>query len=107
KNGLRAPERRGGMSFRHVGESQRLRDGVAEAIPAALVHARGTMEQWKRAVTFLVEDVHRQIEELRELTNPEKKVLETTLQAETSSPRLPQTTRLYDFVNALTSSAKQ
>ena len=65
------------------------------------------MEQWKRAVTFMVEDVHRQIEELRELTIPEKKVLETALQAETSSPRLPQKTRLYDFVNALTSSAKQ
>jgi hypothetical protein len=106
RNGLRAAERRGAMSFRHVGDPQRLRDGVAEAIPSALVHARGVMTQWKRAVSFMVEDVQRQVEELRELTQPERKAFETELQAEARTASLPSSVRLYDFVNALTASAK-
>jgi len=106
KNGMRAAERRGAMSFRHVGDPQRLRDGVAEAIPSALVHARGVMTQWKRAVTFMVEDVARQVEELRELTIPERKSLENELQTEARTASLPSSVRLYDFVNALTASAK-
>lgn len=106
KNGLRVPERRGGMSFRHVGDPQRLRDGVAEAIPSALVFARGTMKLWKQSVSFMVEDCARQVEELRELTVPERKAFETELQAATRTTSLPSSVRLYDFVNALTASAK-
>ncbi len=106
RNGMRAAERRGAMSFRHVGDPQRLREGVAEAIPSALVHARGVMTQWKRAVSFMVEDVQRQVEELRELTIPERKAFENELQTEARTASLPSSVRLYDFVNALTSSAK-
>ncbi len=106
KNGLRAAERRGPMSFRHVGDRQRLRDAVGEAIPSALVHARGTLAQWKRSVSFMVEDVQRQVDELRELTVPERKAFETELQAEARALTVPVSMRLYDMVNALTASAK-
>lgn len=106
KNGMRAPERRGGMSFRHVGDPQRLRDGLAEAIPSALVYARGVMKQWESAVSFMVEDVQRQIDDLRELTIPERKGVENELQAETGSASLPTRARLYDLVNAMTAAAK-
>jgi len=41
----------GAFSFRHVGESQRLRDGIAEAIPTCLAQARGLMNRWKLAST--------------------------------------------------------
>lgn len=107
KNGLRAPERRGGWSLRHIGESSRLRDGVAEAIPSALMHARGVMTQWRAAISLMVEDVARMVDELRDLTVPERKNVETELQAEAGSTDLPARVRLYDFCNAITASAKQ
>ena len=105
-NGMRAPERRGELSFRHVGDTSRLRAGIAEAIPSALAHARGLMTQWRRSVTFMVEDVQKQIEAMRELTMPEKKNLEVAVRLETGRPELPEHVNLYDFVNAMTASAK-
>jgi hypothetical protein len=105
-NGMRTMTKGEGLSFRHVGDGDRLRAAVAEAIPTALVHARGVMDQWQKAVTFMVEDVARQIEAMRELTIPERKGLETELLRETGAPALPEHVPLYDLVNALTSSAK-
>jgi hypothetical protein len=105
-NGLRSPERRGQLSFRHVGDSDRLRAGIAEAIPSALAHARGLMTQWQRAVTFMVEDVARQIDEMRELTIPERRAFEEELKKEAETAALPEHVPLYSLVNALTSTAK-
>jgi hypothetical protein len=105
-NGMRGVTKGEGLSFRHVGDTDRLKAAVGEAIPSALVHARGVMTQWQRAVTFMVEDVGAQIEALRELTIPERKGLERALQVETGAPALPEHVPLYDLVNALTSSAK-
>jgi hypothetical protein len=105
-NGMRSSERRGQLSFRHVGDKDRLRAGIAEAIPSALAHARGLMTQWQRAVTHIVEDVAKQIEEMRELTNPEKKAFEEELKREAQRAALPEHTSLYSLVNALTALAK-
>ena len=105
-NGLRRPERRGQLSFRHVGDSDRLRAGIAEAIPTAMTHARGLMGQWQRAVSFMVEDVQRQIDEMRELTNPERRAFEEELKREAQVPELPEHIPLYAMVNALTATAK-
>jgi hypothetical protein len=105
-NGLRSSERRGQLSFRHVGDSDRLRAGIAEAIPSALAHARGLMDQWKRAVTFMVEDVAKQIEEMRELTNLERRAFEDEVKREAQTSALPAHVPLYSLVNALTATAK-
>ncbi len=105
-NGLRSPERRGQLSFRHIGDTDRLRAGIAEAIPSALAHARGLMTQWQRAVTFMVEDVARQVEEMRELTNPERNALAAEVKREAQTPELPEHMPLYSLVNALTSTAR-
>jgi hypothetical protein len=105
-NGLKRAERGSGLSFRHVGDTQRLRDGVSEAIPSALVYARGVMDQWRRSVSFMVEDVQKQIDAMRELTIPEKKNIEVAVRLETGRPELPEHVGLYDFVNAMTASAK-
>ena len=64
------------------------------------------MNQWQKAVTFMVEDVAKQIEAMRELTIPERKGLETELLRETGAPALPEHVPLYDLVNAFTASAK-
>jgi hypothetical protein len=105
-NGLRSPERRGQLSFRHVGDREKLRAGIAEAIPSAIAHARGLMDQWQRAVSFMVEDVQRQIEEMRALTIAERSSLETELKANAGTAALPEHLPLYSFVNALTHTAK-
>jgi hypothetical protein len=105
-NGMRSSEKRGQLSFRHVGDKDRLRAGIAEAIPSALAHARGLMDQWKQAVTFMVEDVAKQIEQMRELTHPERKAFESAILAEAEVKELPEHIPLYNLVNALTSTAK-
>jgi uncharacterized protein DUF932 len=105
-NGLKRAERKGGLSFRHVGDVHRLREGVAEAIPAAMVQARGVLDQWRRAIDFMVEDVGKQIEALRELTAPERKNVEDELRRELDRPAIPEAAPLFDLVNAVTASAK-
>ena len=105
-NGLRMAEHQGGFSFRHVGESQRLRDGIAEAIPTCLAQARGLMARWKVAVTTMVEDVAKQIEALRELTQGERKHVEEELLKEAQVPALPESTSAYNLVNAITGAAR-
>jgi Domain of unknown function (DUF932) len=105
-NGMRGVTKGEGLSFRHVGDGDRLKAAVSEAIPSALVHARGVMTQWQRAVEYMVENVAAQIEALRELTIPERKGLESALQVETGAPALPEHVPLYDLLNAFTSSAK-
>jgi hypothetical protein len=89
-----------------VGDKDRLRAGIAEAIPSALAHARGLMTQWQKAVTFMVEDVARQIEQMRELTFAERKGFEEELKREAQTTALPEHIPLYSLVNALTSTAK-
>ncbi len=106
-NGLKRAEKGAGFSFRHVGDAQRLRDGVAEAIPSAIIRARGVMDQWAEAVAFMVEDVPKQIDAMRELTVNEKKTLEVAVLKETGARELPEHISLYDYINALTSSAKE
>jgi hypothetical protein len=64
------------------------------------------MDQWERAVTFMVEDVQRQIEEMRALTIAERSSLETELKANVGAAALPEHLPLYTFVNALTHTAK-
>jgi hypothetical protein len=104
-NGLRAAERQGSYSFRHVGDTRRLRDGLAEAIPTALMQARGVMDRWRTAVNVMVHDVQKQIEALRELTIPERGRLEEEVKREAGTHRLPERLDLYTFLNAVTRTA--
>ena len=106
-NGMRTTERHGSFSFRHVGETQRLKDGIAEAIPSALVHANGTMALWQRAVGVMVENVADQIEALRELTIGERNRVETEVKNELGVPELPEHTSVFDFVNGITAAARE
>ena len=104
-NGLRAPEGAGAFSFRHVGDAQRLRASIAEAIPSALAVARGTLGRWKTAVDILVHDVAAMIAELQDLTAGERRLVEERVQIETGMPKLPERAPLYDVLNGITSAA--
>ncbi len=104
-NGLRMPEKSGRFSFRHVGESERLRDGIREAIPSALAHARGTMGRWRRAVTVMVDRVAELVDDMRELTGLERGRVRDELRLAHGAAELPERTDAYNLVNALTAAA--
>lgn len=106
-NGLKTPESQGCFSFRHVGESQRLRDGIGEAIPSALLHAQGVMQRWQASVRVMVEDVAAQIEAMRELTLGEKQGLRQSVTQEAGAHLLPERTDLYTMINGLTAMARE
>lgn len=106
-NGLRAPQKMGRFSFRHVGETQRLQDGLRDAVPTALFHARGLMGLWQTAVTTAVEDVAARIERLRELTQAERGRITEALQADLGVKELPPSTSAYELVNAITQAAHE
>lgn len=103
-NGLRTPSGMGDFSLRHVGEPARLRDAVAEAIPTAVAHARGLVDDWRRSVAAEVENLPALIEGLRDLTEPERKAVRLELGAR-EPKQLPERTSLFSLVNAVTAAA--
>lgn len=107
ENGLRSPESMGRMSLRHVGETSRLREGMRDAVPTALVHARGLMGMWQRAVAAEVRNVGALIDQMRNLTLPERERVQEALKADTGRPEVPETTSVYQLVNAVTQAAHE
>jgi hypothetical protein len=106
-NGLRAPSSTGDFSFRHVGETQRLRDCVADAVPTALAHASGLMGRWQQAVGVMVDRVAEMIDAMRDLNLGERKAVQEELKSDLGVPELPAATSVYDLVNAVTGAARQ
>jgi hypothetical protein len=104
-NGLRAPSSMGDLSLRHLGETQRLRDGVAEGVATALTHARGLMNRWRAAVSTYVSNLADYIDGLRDLAQGEQQAVRTELGA-TKPAELPERVSVYDFVNAVTHAAQ-
>ena len=106
-NGMRSPSSMGRFSFRHVGDTQRLRDGISEAIPTALLHAGGVMDRWKAAVGVMVDDVQKFVDGLRDVTTTEREILQHELKNEVGTPELPAHIPLFDLVNGFTAMARQ
>jgi hypothetical protein len=106
-NGMRSTERLGSFSFRHIGDTQRLRDGLSDAIPTAVIHGRGLMTQWRTAVDVFIEDVAAEIEALTDLTVAERKRVEAAVALEAQAPQLPERIDVYGFVNGLTQAAHE
>jgi hypothetical protein len=106
-NGLRLPENMGEFSARHVGDTQRLRDFLRDAVPTAMVHASGLMESWRRAVAVQVERVAELIDSLRELTAGERELVAENVRIETETPELPEATSLYALLNGFTAAARE
>lgn len=106
-NGLRVAESTGNFSFRHVGDVDRLRACIADAIPTALVHARGTMARWRASVNVLVQDVYSFINELRDLSQGERKLVEEKVKIETGTLNLLEPAPLYNVLNGITAAAHE
>lgn len=103
-NGLRTPNSIGDLSLRHIGETQRLRDGLTEGVATALTHARGLMDHWKSAVKSYITDLASYIDGLRDLSQVEQQSVRSELGAKKPS-ELPARGSVYDLVNAITATA--
>lgn len=104
QNGLRLPSALGQISLRHVGATQRLRDGLAEGVATALVHGRGTVGRLKSAVSTYITGLADYIDGLRELDQGEQQRVRVELGANKPA-QLPERVSVYDFVNAVTQAA--
>jgi len=104
-NGLRTPGSMGDLSLRHLGETQRLRDGLAEGVATALTHARGLMGRWKSAVGAYITNLAEYIDSMRDLSQSEQQAVRAELGA-TKPAELPKHASVYDLVNAVTHAAQ-
>jgi hypothetical protein len=95
----------GRFSFRHVGGTQRLRDGLRDAVPTALLHARGFMEQWQLSVGKYVNHIADRIQAMRELTQGERDLVTDELRREAQLSELPGSASIYTMTNAMTAAA--
>lgn len=66
-NGMRAWRSDAALRMRHIGDPDRLRDQLRDAIPVAFAEARGDVERWELAVDTLVDSALDEIEALRTL----------------------------------------
>ncbi|HXK16726.1 MAG TPA: hypothetical protein VNG33_02895, partial [Polyangiaceae bacterium] len=80
-NGLRSPGSLGDLSLRHLGETQRLRDGVSEGVATALVHGRGLMDRFKSSVSAYITNLADFIDGMRELNLSEQQAVRVELGA--------------------------
>lgn len=64
-NGMRAWKSDATMRMRHIGDPDRLRAQLADAIPVAFAEARGDLDRWARSVDTLVDNALAEIEDLR------------------------------------------
>ncbi|MCL4750438.1 MAG: DUF932 domain-containing protein [Myxococcales bacterium] len=108
-NGLRVPQRMGEFSARHVGDSGRLREFLADAVPTVLTHSSGLMDAWKRSVNVQVERLAELIGSMQELTTGERENVGREVMVEAGVPELPELperTSVYSLVNAITATAR-
>ncbi len=106
-NGMRAANKRASFSFRHVGDSDRLKASIDEAIPSCLLEAKGVLDQWRQAVSVNIENLAERIDQMRELTLGEREVVKTEVASEAGVKELPPATDLYTLVNGVTAAARQ
>lgn len=64
-NGMRAWRSEAAVRMRHIGDPERLRDQLRDAIPIAFAEGRGDLDRWQRAVDVLVDSALEEIESLR------------------------------------------
>ncbi|MBK7397260.1 MAG: DUF932 domain-containing protein [Myxococcales bacterium] len=105
-NGLRVREGVGSISIRHVGDGDRLRAGIAEAIPSVFAHAQGAMTRWQNAVRFMIDDVAAQVAALQDLTQAEQKLVTEEIRFEAGTPALPERVDAFTFLNGITAAAR-
>ena len=119
-NGLRAWRSEAALRLRHVGDPDRLRDQLRDAVPVAFAEARGDIARWKRATEVLIDDALEEIEDLRTfgLSAPEVQAIGRSLAStsgllatDSSADSLRDSLRIsvsaFDVTNAITATARE
>lgn len=118
-NGMRAWRSEAAVRMRHIGDTDRLRDQIADAIPVAFAEARGDIERWKRSVDVLMDSALEEIESLRGLglssadvqaigrtLADEHALLPESASGRTLSEALKVEVTAFDVANAITATAR-
>lgn len=113
-NGMRNAE--AGWKYRHVGDTDKIRQDLEVAIPAAFAEARGDIGKWQRSVDAMIDDAMADLEGLRSfgITAGEQRAIgRTLLDLPEEMPAEEVTTKLrhhrttvYDLTNAMTATAR-
>ncbi len=119
-NGMRSWKSEAAMRMRHIGDPDRLREQLRDAIPVAFAEARGEIDRWRRAVDTLMDSALEEVESLRGfgLGNAEVQMVARTLVDEHEA--LPRETGVesirsllrdtpttaFDVANAITATAR-
>jgi hypothetical protein len=119
-NGMRAWRSDASLRMRHVGDPDRLRDQLRDAIPVAFAEARGDIARWKKATELLISNALDEIESLRAfgLSSTETGAIGRSLAVSTGllaadapSGDLTQVLRgsstAFELANAITSTARE
>jgi hypothetical protein len=118
-NGMRAWRSEAALRMRHIGDPQRLREQLRDAIPVAFAEARGDIDRWSRAVEEYVDAAAEEIESLRRFGlgtselqaightfAQDQNLLPATTSAQTLSDVLMVETTAFEIANAITATAR-
>ncbi|MEY4510377.1 MAG: hypothetical protein RLZZ450_2499 [Pseudomonadota bacterium] len=119
-NGMRAWRSDAALRMRHVGDPDRLREQLRDAIPVAFAEARGDIARWKKATEVLISDALDEIENLRAfgLSGNETQAIGRSLAVTTGllaaeaptgdlTHLLRSSTSAFELANAITSTARE
>jgi hypothetical protein len=119
-NGMRSWRSEASLRMRHVGDPDRLRDQLRDAIPVAFSEARGDIARWKKASELLIDNALDEIEGLRAfgLSSSEMQTIGQSLAVSTGllaadasgsdlTHVLRSSTSAFEVANAITSTARE
>jgi hypothetical protein len=117
-NGMRAWKSEAGLRMRHVGDADRLRDQLRDAVPVAFAEAKGDIARWVKATELLIDNALEEIEGLRAfgLSTGEVQSIGRTLAVDegmlaSPSHDLPKalrtSTSVFALANAITATARE
>jgi hypothetical protein len=105
-NGLRGWSTNESFRARHIGNPQRLREHLRDAIPVALASARGDLARWSRAVDVLIDNALEEVELLRGF-GLSRAETQSVVQQLSSGGHTPTAATLFDMTNAITAVARE
>lgn len=115
-NGMRAWQSEAAHRMRHVGDPERIRETLQDAIPVAFSEARGDFDLWEKATERLIDDAFAEIESLHSFgfNKLEREQVAKQLVADNDLPGrnlIEQlkgaSTNVYEMANAITATARE
>lgn len=115
-NGMRAWKSEATKRMRHVGDPERLREQLADAVPVAFAEAKGDLDLWHKSTERLIDNALEEIESLHTFgfTKNDREAVGRQLAADNDLPGRNLTERLqgahtsvFDMANAITALGRE